>query len=175
MWGEVGRYVKVCANRVRCSLDRSYVHFFGTHQRNGDSLSLWERWLAERDGEGGLCEQMFRLCRNVEFALTAQRRHHASMNGKHLSSLFQIEFMFISLSRDKETEPKKTRLGALPLSTPWVCALFVRGGLKLIVRLLRYSRKVRTISQVCRFWACPKTAVLSRRDKLDGFDEVETS
>ena len=45
--------------------------------------------------------------------------------------------MFISLSRDKETEPKKTRLGALPLSTPWVCALFVRGGLKFIVRLLR--------------------------------------
>ena len=24
----------VCAYRVRCSLDRVYVHFFGTHQRN---------------------------------------------------------------------------------------------------------------------------------------------
>ena len=41
------------ANRVRWSLDRVYVHFFVSRQRNGDSLSLWGRWLAERDGEGG--------------------------------------------------------------------------------------------------------------------------
>ncbi len=42
--------------------------------------------------------------------------------------------MFISLTRVKETEPKKTRLGALPLSTPRVCALFARLGLRLLVR-----------------------------------------
>ena len=46
----------VCDNRVGYSIDRVYVHFFVKRQRNGDSLSLWERWLAERDGEGGLCE-----------------------------------------------------------------------------------------------------------------------
>ena len=136
---------------------------------------------------------------NVEFALTAQRRHHASMNGKHLSSLFhRLGFMFISLAHTKETviaspygrggsrsetervvcankdccfldriyvhffvkrqrnEPKKAFIrGCTPYVSLRDCALFVRGGLKLLVRLLRYSRKVCTISQV---WRCRRKA-----------------
>ena len=51
---------------VRCFLERVYVHFFGTHQRNEPK------------------EIRIPLRGTLEFALTAERRHHASMNGKHL-------------------------------------------------------------------------------------------
>ena len=81
-----GKWV-VCANIVRYSIDRVYVHFFGTHQRN---------------------------------------------------------------------EPKKMCIrGCTPYVSLRVCALFVRVGLKFIVRLLRYSRKVCTIPRV---WRCRRKA-----------------